>query len=237
MGERLVIKIKRNDRLLSTIYYHWSAYSEPAINLTASLYERVLSNSKGMTDNELLVSLIRFAELTTGIGHFNSVEDREEGFDAWLKNAVEKGDVVPELLSDVLLRHGGLDLSDRAIASQKFHNEVFEDENISRNEGLVAISSKTMEDQLRWAEGTVDIDLDTGLVLNDVVYAYDEEDYLAETEDLDDDEYTPIEDLPQIPVDIGEFQLEDVELVKELIEAHRGCFVRYGNTIYEMKEG
>ena len=237
MGERLVIKIKRNDQLLSTIYYHWSAYSEPAINLATSLYERVLSNADNMTDDELQIALIRFAELTTGIGHFTSIEDREKGFDAWLKNAEERGDMVPEMLADVLLRHGGLDAADKNLAAKKFPDEKFETEGISRNEGLVAISIETISDQLKWAEGTIDIDLDTKLVLNDVLYAYDIEGYLAETEDFDDDEYVEVDDLPQIPVDLSEFQLEDVALVKELISLHRGSFMRYGDVIYEMKEG
>ena len=237
MGERLVIKIKRNDQLLSSIYYHWIAYSEPAINLATALYHRVLRHAANMTDAELQLAIIRFAELTTGIGHFDSVENRENGFDAWLKNAEERGDMVPEMLAEVLLRHGGLDLSDRELAAQKFPNESFEIEGVSRNEGLVAISIETMSDQLKWAEGTIDIDLDTKLVLNDVLYAYSHEDYMAETEDFDEDEYVPIESIPQIPIDICEFQLEDIELVKELIELHRGGFMRYGDTVYEMKEG
>lgn len=237
MGERLVIKVKRNDQLLSTIYYHWSAYSEPAINLSTALYQRVLVDADKMSDDELRLALIRFAELTTGIGHFDSVEERENSFDAWLKNAEKRGDVPHEILVDVLLRHGGLDPSDRELATKIFPNEVFETEEISRNEGLVAISMEAMSNQLKWAEGTIDIDLDTKLVLNDVLYSYDEEGYLAETEDFDDDEYVAFEDLPKIPIDIGEFQLEDIELVKELIALHRGSFMRYEETVYEMKEG
>ena len=45
MGQRLVVNIVQNDNILASGYYHWSAYTESAAEITAFIVENLIKNA------------------------------------------------------------------------------------------------------------------------------------------------------------------------------------------------
>ena len=236
MGERLVVKIQRNDKLIATAYYHWSAYTVPALNIVKSMHDHVLCNASSMNDDELQLAMIRFAERSTFLGSFETVEERNKAAEECRESNKDKPENIMSLLEDLMLAHGGLDPFDAKYAAQKFPDEVFET-GVSRNDGMVAISDNAMQDQIKWAEGIVEIDLDTNNVINEIVYEYDLESYLEETEDCDDDYYTEPKNLPCSPINLAEFSLDEVQIVLDVIEISQNSWIKYEDKIFQLKDG
>ena len=77
MGQRLNIEIKKKDKVLANCYYHWSAYSNCAINLTLQIinhFEYVEKyEMKEEVNNKDLLFAIRLLE-KTGAGLRNLEE-------------------------------------------------------------------------------------------------------------------------------------------------------------------
>jgi hypothetical protein len=65
MGQRLVVTIKKGDRKLCNIYYHWSAYTYSALLETKKIINCIY-NHKDEAESELLLRLIRFCEENGG---------------------------------------------------------------------------------------------------------------------------------------------------------------------------
>jgi hypothetical protein len=237
MGERLVVEIKRNDRPIASIYYHWSAYTRPAVNIVHSMYKHVLAESATMTDQQLQLALIRFAENTVAYGY---IGESKEGATvrAMIEQAIEDADdSAKEMLTNMLTSHGGICLEDRDLASKLFPDETFA-KDISRNEGLVAISEQSMLDNQRWAEGMVLIDLSANTVLNGLAYEYDVKDYLYECEDRNEDCFTDPDDLTKIPINIADFKLDEIEIVKDVLDINEDeTWLRFEDKIFEIISG
>lgn len=235
MGERLVIDIQRNNKSIATAYYHWSAYTKPAIHILYEMHKRVLRKANEMFDDQLQLALIRFAEKTTGLGYAETDEEYAELVKEFEARTVCVPDEGKELLKQTLLSHGGIDMSDLQYASERFHGESFVLDGLSRNEGLIAIVEETMMRCKYMAQGIIEVNLDTGQVLNGILYDYDTVGYLEETEE-DECALHP-HDLPLSPIDIAKFQLEETEIVKDVVELNDCGWIKYDDVIYQFIEG
>lgn len=235
MGERLVIDIKRNNKSIAIAYYHWSAYTSPSINILHRMYKHVLSKACDMTDEQLQLALIRFAESSTGLGFIETEHDKlaiETEFNARMQTAPVE---VREMLEGLLLAHGGISIDDLDFAKSRFPGEEFKLKRLSRNEGLIIITPEHMEEAKSWAQGIIDVDLDSGKVLNGIIYDYNLPEYMAEVED--DDEFIHPDDLPRSPIDLAKFQLDEVEIVKDVIDITEDCWIKFNDTIYQFING
>jgi hypothetical protein len=237
MGERLVVQIQRNDKLIATSYYHWSAYTEPALRIVKSMYDRVLRQAGSMSDEQLQLAIIRFAECSTYLGYFETATERDEAINQCRMDNKNKPKAVQQLMESLIYSHGGLDPCDMEMASKLFPNERFESDGVSRNEGLVAISNESMQSQCDWAQSIVTINLDKGVVFNGAIYEYDKQSYMSEVEDYDDEYYIAPDMLPKIPIDLAEFNLDEIDLVIEMIEITSCDWVKYEEKIYQLISG
>lgn len=59
MGQRLVVSIKANDKLLANAYYHWSGYTGSSIGCTEIIIETIKSMDKVEPDVRTAVYLLR----------------------------------------------------------------------------------------------------------------------------------------------------------------------------------
>jgi hypothetical protein len=236
MGQRLVVEIKRNDNVIASAYYHWSAYTVPALNVLSSMNKHVFSNAKNMTDEELQVSLIRFAERSTAVGYIDSDEAKQAVVQEFQEKFNDSPEYIQYMLEDLFIKSGGLSPSDIEYANQKFKEEVFKTD-VNRNEGLISISEKEIQKDLDWAEGLITVNLDDGTILNGVIYEYDIQSYLEETEEDNDDYFYDPDDLPKSPINLSEFTLDEIEIVKDVIELSASSYIRYKDTIFQLIEG
>ena len=235
MGERLVIDIKRNNKSIATAYYHWSAYTVPSIHILHEMYTRVLCRSNEMSDEQLQLALIRFAEKTTGIGYAETEEDRIAMTKEFNERMTGAPDGLKETLKNIVLSHGGVDMPDLKNAMDKFPGESFNVDGISRNDGLIAITDASMQNCKDAAQGIIEVDLSNGKVCNGIIYDYDIAGYLEETED--DECAAHPDDLPRSPINIAQFPLEEVEIVKDVIDLTDCGWIKYDDRIYQFIEG
>lgn len=76
MGQRLIISIENNEKMLCKLYYHWSAYTASALYETKKIIDCIY-NHKNESERELLLRLIRFCEDNGGC--IDGGCDSEEG--------------------------------------------------------------------------------------------------------------------------------------------------------------
>ncbi len=74
MGQRLNLEIKKKGKVLANAYYHWSAYTGSAYDITATAYMWLLSNKDSYKDDRLLA--IRALEETgAGLPNWDKDDD------------------------------------------------------------------------------------------------------------------------------------------------------------------
>lgn len=129
----------------------------------------------------------------------------------------------------------GVDGNEWNYISRLYPDCTFKSEQISRNNGLIAISEDGMEEMQRWSEGDVEIDIDSRTVNFMVFSGYDSlEEYETERMDWDEDyEKQSLEDIVDIGFNLGCFDFDDIEDVIAAVE-DEDFIVRNGNEIYEM---
>lgn len=117
-----------------------------------------------------------------------------------------------------------------------FPDEKFEGKNISRNEGLIAISEDGMCDMQECSEGDIIIDLDACRILNSVYHAFSSiEDYNSYVmEELGLDEKKLEEDIPEIMFGIDEIDICDLDGIIDELENLKGDVCRSNGLIYEL---
>lgn len=128
---------------------------------------------------------------------------------------------------------GGYGSSEWNYIQSVYPDEEFEGENINRNYGLIAISEDGMADIQNWSEGDVTIDIDEGIVHNEVFYCYNDIDEYKE--DYEKDSMT-LDDIPNIDTNIEEFDVDDIDNVISVLEdvESKGYVCRNGNEIYAL---
>lgn len=120
--------------------------------------------------------------------------------------------------------------------TEMYPNEKFKTDNISRNNGLIALSKKGMEDIQYWSEGDIYINLDENEVINNVNDYYDNLDSYNKFRSEWDDSYKPLtlNDIPNINFDLCEVSVFDIDEVILKLESLNGYVCRNGNDIYEL---
>ena len=116
-----------------------------------------------------------------------------------------------------------------------FPGEVFKTNDYSRNNGLIAISEKGMEELQFWSEGDVIINLDEDEINFGVYAGYEDfEEYVEERQEWDDEfEGITLEEIPDIGYDIGWISVEELDNVIAAVDEANADVVRYGNEIFE----
>lgn len=141
MGQRLVVDIIENDEVVAAIYYHWSAYFTSTVYRLAEL-SRAILNAEKEGKNKLLAIIEKIEEDQVKIGFLTGESE---------------------------IIHGGIrrnDTKDLEAAQKLFPDHKFKIENISRNEGLIALTEETIKDLHSWEEGGASINLDTHKIYN-----------------------------------------------------------------------
>lgn len=119
MGQRLNIEIVKGDNVLANAYYHWSGYSNSAIDLVECIIRYYDYADKYHHENDTLFAIKLLEKTGAGL-----TEDEVE--------YVKK-------------KYGETKLSDCK----------------GRNNGLIAITKKGIEETREWEEARVTIDIDT----------------------------------------------------------------------------
>lgn len=112
--------------------------------------------------------------------------------------------------------------------AEMYPNEVFKKENISRNNGLIALSEEGMDDVQDWSEGDVYINLDENEIINYVNFSYESiNEYNENRSEWDDDfESLTLEDLPKINYNLSNFSVFDINDVIEELNTLNGYVCR-----------
>jgi len=221
MGERLVVNFIRNEKAIASAYYHWSAYTMPAINILKAMYDEFLASGIDKTDNDFRLALIRFAEKTTPFGFGSSENEKIKEF---IKNAPHFN------------HHGGLNREEIQLAQELWPNENFLlDENLSRSEGLIQLSPQRIERAEQDAVCIIEVHLDNQMVLFGGVDEYELDEFLYETSD-DEDGLLP-SDVPEIPLDLGQFSFDDISIVHEILSITDSRWLRFKDSYFHTIEG
>jgi hypothetical protein len=81
------------------------------------------------------------------------------------------------------------------------------------------------------------IDIGTKKVWNDLAYEYTIEEYLEECEE-NDESFADPDDLVRIPIDIADFNLAEIEIVKDVIDINEDeCWLRFEDKIFQIRSG
>lgn len=123
---------------------------------------------------------------------------------------------------------GGEGSTEFARIQSMFPDETFKIRDISRNDGLIAISEVGMNRMLDWAEGTVTVDMDEGMIENDVFFLSDLDEYREDNELSD----VSLEDIPEIDEDITFFPVDRLDYVIDALNHLNGFAFRYGEDIF-----
>lgn len=135
MGQRLVVNVFKThdeDSRIANVYFHWSGYTESAYGEVSEMM-KVLSGIRDQSDDDIRKKLILFYQHL--IDH--DIFSKEQ-------------------------RHGGLceETKDSTYAELK-RLGLTQDPLVSRNIGLVAVTPAGMDENMKYAEATADIYLDT----------------------------------------------------------------------------
>lgn len=221
MGQRLVILVRRNDVNVATVYYHWSAYSNSAIACLSDMYNDVLSKADTMSDQELQLALIRHVEKISFFGFFPNDTVRKK----FLISLLPILHTAPPFIVEQWNDKGGLDESEFEHGLQTFPGETFILEGLNRNYGLVNITEQGMNTSLHYAEGLIVVDLTSKNVRYDVVFK-------SHVKDYDEEDINTVDDIPSIPLDITSFEMNNIDLVRDILLSRESGILRYEDMIF-----
>ena len=195
MGQRLVVEVKEKDELLCTLYFHWSGY-------TASTYDEVCQLVKILEGHDVNRTVVDFKD-----GKISLKELETE-----VKNYEDK---ILQIIHAYEELGGGLsgDADNLAYAKKKYPHEVFKVE-VDRNNGLVDISPKGMQEALNWAEANAVVDISEKTVSIEAWMYILEEDFLEEQKE---GWYEGVEIISPPDVDIEDFCFSEAEDICELV--------------------
>ena len=119
-----------------------------------------------------------------------------------------------------------------------YPDEMFKDRDISRSDGLIALSEKCMHDMQSWSEGDVYINLDTDQVDFCVYCGYDNlEEYIEERKSWDEDfDEKEMENIPEFDFDLGQFDVNDIDAIIASLDTTNAHIIKCGGEICEIIE-
>ena len=106
-------------------------------------------------------------------------------------------------------------------AKRLYPDHNFKTDDISRNNGLIAITADGMNNNVSWAEETIDIDFDNDLINNNVFWGYDDIDQINEEYCYEDDEKLKDSDILVPHISVEQFYFDQIdEVCKILADNH-----------------
>lgn len=178
MGQRLNIEIVKNGKVLANSYYHWSGFSNSAVNIVVQIIQK---------------------------------------YEYIKKYKVEKYIKNQDLLLAIrLLEETGAGLNDTDIA-----RNILKDETMNlklkkcqgRNEGVIGITQKDIEETRYWEEGRVSIDIENKKIDFGVINEYTEEEF----KDDYDEEIKEL-NIKKIDINFKDISFEDIFELKAFID-------------------
>lgn len=136
----------------------------------------------------------------------------------------------PENCGDLVLsaikyceNNGGGITGDKDLEEAKrlYPDHNFKTDGISRNDGLIAITADGMNNNLSWAEETIDIDFDNDLINNNVFWGYDDIDQINEEYEYDDDEKLKDSDILVPHISVEQFHFDQIDEVDNILVNNR----------------
>ena len=106
------------------------------------------------------------------------------------------------------------DVNERAAIQSMYPGEVFKTDGIDRSYGLIALSEDGIADLQHWSEGDVTIELDSGMVYNDVCF-YEDYNELVKEEWRN---VKKLEDIPEYHSSFIGFSVTEVDQAVENVE-------------------
>ena len=207
MGQRLVIQNQINGESVNVIYYHWSAYTESAIEELKEFANRLSVNYKNQSDS-------LFAMLT------NAGRELIEKLDNCSLTDNEKIDLF-NLMTYFSVSGTGASDNDSLKYLSQFTSDVNR-QNVSRNEGLLAITEEDQEDTLGWSEGTLVVDWvfdNHGYPdFERTVFDFDDLFFRCEEDEYEEWYGEPVDQLPQNPYSTSNVPLSKIEQLQKDLE-------------------
>ena len=179
MGQRLNIEIVKNGKVLANSYYHWSGFSNSAVNLVIQIiqtyeYTKKYNVEKYIKNQDLLFAIRLLEETGAGIYDIDTARKilRDETMNLKLKKCQ------------------------------------------GRNEGIIAITQKDIEETRYWEEGRVSIDIENKTIDFEVIKEYTEEEL---DEDYEKEEQKQF-NIKQIDINFRNISFEDIFELKTFID-------------------
>lgn len=168
------------------------------------------------------------AYTTSAIQEAKDIIDKVDWF-----NSTNKDELILRITRYLESCGGGVYLDDRKLFEEKYPDEKFDDD-VSRNDGLIAISEEMMERMQDWAQGDMTIDFDTEKVYNDVLFTYEsDEEFKQDRADLglEDDDIDP-KNIKKVLIDPSEVHFFALDSAIKTLDDLQFC--RYFDQIYEL---
>lgn len=225
MGQRLVIQNQINGESVNVIYYHWSAYTESSIEELKEFANRLSVNYKNQSDS--------FFAMLTDAGR-----ELIEKLDNGSLTDIEKIDLFNLMTYFSVSGTGASDKDSLKYLSQ-FTNDT-DRQNVSRNEGLLAITKDDQEDTLGWSEGTLIVDwIFTNQGYPDfeqTVFDFDDLFFRCDEEEYEEWYGESIDQLPQNPYSTSDVQLSKIEQLQKDLENNPHAWRNDDNEIFTFIE-
>lgn len=151
MGQRLVVNIIANNEILTNAYYHWSAYTESAADITKYIINNVIKSSEKARDLLYYTASIKDTKAVNKLTAYLMLEGTGAG-----------------------LYHADNDLEIKEFnkLGAAYNYRVGE----NRSDGLIALTPQKIKEFNNWAEGTVNIDISNDTVHFDVFEIFSNDD-------------------------------------------------------------
>lgn len=175
MGQRLVVTIKDTSLEkpdLMKIYYHWSGYTKSTQHVLYELVDVIrTAELQKKSREELLLDIIKHVE-TKDVEEYEHFKKLFPNFDGTCAGGIDGGPNKTEWDVDTkkykVVGHN----PEWEYITKLYPNHKF-NEHPDRNNGLIAMTEKGMEDMQNWSEGDASINLNTGECFNDTVFPHD----------------------------------------------------------------
>lgn len=202
MGQRLNIEIKKGEQLLANCYYHWSGFSEPALELT----KKIIDKFDDVREENDVIKAIMLLQLT-GAGITRPTI-------GYLYENIPNFNLEEEIYTN------------NPFGEYKYHLSM------GRDAGLISVTEKEKEETRYWEEGRITIHIDTKTFDFDVLWdceknelKYFEEDHGIRIDDLPILEF-PFENIKFEQID------NMLAIVKETQENSNGYFKDANGSVY-----
>ena len=197
MGQRLVIHIKKDDKVIGNCYYHWSAYTRSALELVYDIIKNYNSRLSNVKLDDDIFALRCF-----------SMSDKD-GLDTKSQAGLSE-----DSLKNMQKKYPHLD--DWALPKV-----------VDRNEGIIGTTKRDMDNSKDNEEGAVYIDFTNKVIDFEVYSYYGSVDAWKEEMEEIHGEKIDATSLPTSPYDVETFNFIEIEDMMEFFESLIGKSVGY----------